>query len=278
MPANLSPLRHIPVSLLLSTSLLLGCSHHPTPITAEVRQQLGKVYLNSAGLTEKTFLNGDFPSGGMSGAMGGAGKGAAQGMDRCLDATMSSAQLAPLVLVVCTALILPADIYRGSVAGGQPTMTPAAVADMEKRTNDALRSANLSLALVSTIDDIGQRNARLAEHEMTHNTLPAPQGNETIASVAARWGYQTVMEVQVLSAGLESSDSSTPMLHLAMTARVNLIEAASGKSLLQQNYEFESQAQPIKYWFEDDYGTLSRAIVQANKQLADDIVNNVFLK
>lgn len=271
------PFRHT-VSLLVCISLLAACTAQPQPLSPAMRQQLGKVYLVSSGKPTATFINGDLDSGGMSGALRGAGKAASDGMEKCVSSSVVTMQLAPLVLLVCSVLVVPVSMVSGSVAGSRTTQSPEALAAMKQRVNDSLHSADFSLALVNLVDEAGQHNERLASYELAHGTLPPVEGKDSLYAQAARWDYQTVMEIDVLKAGLEDGDGSVPLLQLAMTVKVTLVDTATGRVRNVQEYDYTSSPQPARYWLEEDYGTLSRAIVQANTGLVQQIVDNTFIK
>ena len=260
------------------TVLLMACAHSPQPLAPTIRQQLGKVYLASSGSPTQTFINGDLDSGGVTGALKGAGKGAGAGLEKCLSSAVAAAQLAPVVLVVCSVLVVPTATINGTLSGSQPTQPAEVLAAMQRRVNDTLRSADLSLALVNLVDEVGQTNARLAPYELAHGTLPPPDGEASLYAQAARWGYQTVMEIDVLEAGLEDGDGSVPLLQLRMAVKVTLVDTATGHARSVQEYEHTSAPQPARYWLEDNYDTLSRAIVQANTELTQKIVDDTFIK
>lgn len=266
------------VSFLACITLLAACASQPQPLSPAMRQQLGKVYLVSGGQSTATFISGDLDSGGVSGAMRGAGKAAGDSLERCMSSAIATMQLAPVVLLVCSVLVVPASVVNGSVAGSRTTQSPEALAAMKQRVNDSLRGADLSTALVNLVDEAGQHNARLAPYELAHGTLPPLEGKDSLYAQAARWDYQTVMEIDVLKAGLEDGDGSVPLLQLAMTVKVTLVDTATGRVRDVQEYDYTSSPQPARYWLEEDYGTLSRAIVQANTGLAQQIVDTVFLK
>jgi hypothetical protein len=266
------------IRLLLCTLLVCGCASTPEPLSPDLRQKLGKVYVNSAGSTGETFFHADFANGGTSGALKGAGKGALTGLDSCVNNAISSGVLGPVVLLVCAPIVLPGSIARGSAAGSNPAVPATVLAEEEQQTNKILQDADLSPALVATIDEQSQQNSYLAQYEISHGTLPAPEKNESIKDIAAKWGYQTVMEVQVTKAGLETDDGKVPMMHFSMTAQVKLVEAKTGSVLQKQDYSYNSQVQPYAIWFKNDYRNITDQIVEANKTLANNIIDGVFIK
>lgn len=267
-----------PLCLWLCGLLTAGCASNPEPLPPDLRQKLGKVYVNSAGPTGETFFHADFVNGGTGGAIKGAGKGALTGLDSCLNNALSSGVLAPVVLLVCTPIVLPGSIAKGSEAGSNPSVPAAKLAEEEQHTNKLLQDADLSPALVATIDDESQKNAYLAQYEISHGTLPAPEQNESIKDIAAKWGYQTVMEVQVTQAGLETDDGKVPMMHFSMTAHVKLVDTKTGSVLQEQDYSYNSPVQPYAIWFKNDYRNLTSEIVKANHTLANNIIDGTFIK
>lgn len=263
----------LPVMLLLTS-----CASTPEPLSADKRQQLGKVYLNSAGPTGETFFHADFETGGTGGALRGAGKGAAKGLEDCLGSAIAGAQLAPLVFLICAPTRIPAVMMQGSRQGSVPVVPEETLAALEQQAVELLDNADLSPALVVAIDDLSQKNPALAAYEITHGILPLPEHNQSVNTIAAQWDYQTVMNVQVTRAGFESAKSQTPMLLFSMSAEITLYEAASGKLLDAQQYHYRSEPQPYALWFSNDYRNLVKEIARANKTLAGDIIGNVFMR
>ena len=261
---------------LICTLLLTSCASEPEPLSAETRQRLGKVYLSSAGATGETFFHADFDNGGTGGALKGAGKGAVQGLDDCVNGALGAGILAPVVLVVCAPIKMTANMVQGSSAGGAVVIPEETLANMEQQTNQVLKQADLSPALVATLDDVSQKHPALAQYEITHGILPPPENGDTLNDVAANWGYQTVMEIQVTKAGFDSDEGRVPMLHLSMTANVRLVEATTGSVIQQQDYHYNSSPQSVAAWFRDDYRNLFRELALANQAIAADIVKNTF--
>lgn len=258
-------------------ALLASCASKPEPLSVEKRQQLGMVYLSSAGPTGEIFFHADFANGGTSGALKGAGKGAVQAMDGCVNSALSSGPLAPLVLLVCTSLQVPANIAAGSAAGSEQVISEETLASVEQQANQVLQHADLSSALVATLDDLSQKREALAQYEISHGTLPVSENGETVNNVAAKWGYQTVMEVHITKAGFETDEDRVPMMHLSMTANIRLVEAKSGSVLQQQEYQYNGEPQSVSEWFSNNFRKLYRELALANQVLASDILHNTFI-
>lgn len=264
--------------LLLCAQLICGCASTPASLPPDTRQHLGKVYLNSAGATGETFFHADFTNGGAGGAIKGAGQGALAGLDSCIDGAIGAAALAPVVLLVCTPILVSTGIVKGSSAGSTPVVSAETIANLEQRINEILKNADLSPALVATIDEQSQQNNYLAQYEISHGTLPAPETGESMSDVAAKWDYQTMIEIQVLKAGFESDDGKVPMMHFTMTAHVKLVDTKSGSVLQEQDYDYNSSPQPYKTWLTNDYRNVTLEIVKSNHALANNIIDAVFIK
>lgn len=265
--------------MLLCALIAGGCASDPEPLKPELRQKLGKVYLNSNGATGETYFHArHLPKGGMSGALAGAGKAAANNLESCMNNSISSGGLAPLVMLICTPLMVPMGIVQGSSAGSKAGVSAETVGELEQQAHTLLQQADLSPALVATIDEMGQQMESLAPYELAHGILPSPEKSQTVYSVANAWGYQTVMDIQVLKTGVESEKGKVPMMHLSMKARMRLVEAASGKLIQEQDYEYNSKPQPAKYWINDQTRELVKAVAETNKALASHIIDDVFIK
>lgn len=258
--------------LLPGMLLVASCASEPESIAPDVREHLGKVYLNSAGSTGETFFHADFETGGVM------GKSAAEAMDQCLGGALMGGSLAPMILMVCAPINVPAAMMKAYNPNSKPEISEETLADIETKTNAFLKNADLSPSLVATIDDEGQHNAYLAQYEISHGTLPLPENGETIIEVAAKWDYQTVIEVRVIEAGFESDAGKAPLLHFSMTAEVKLVDTKSGSVLDKQEYRYDGTPQPYKSWFENDLQKLPEEIRKANKTLANKILDKVFIK
>lgn len=261
--------------LLPCALLITGCASEPKSVSPELRQQLGKVYLNSAGATGETFFHADFKSGGV---MGGTGKHAAEALEQCLGGALMGGSLAPAILMVCAPINVPMAMMKAHNPNSKPEISKEELADIEKQTNAILQNADLTPALVATIDDQSQHNAYLAQYEISHGILPPPENDETLAEVAAKWDYQTVAEIRVTEAGFESDPGKAPLLHFSMTAEVKLVETKSGSVLDKQEYRYDGTPQPYKFWFNDDAPLLPDEIKKANVTLANKILDKVFIK
>jgi hypothetical protein len=207
------------------------------PFSPDLRERLGKVYLNSAGSTGETFFHADFESNSMM------GKNAVEALDQCLGGALMSGSLAPVVLMVCAPINVPAAMMKARNPNSKPEISEETLADIETKTNAFLKNADLSPALVATIDEQSQHNAYLAKYEISHGTLPLPENGETIVEVAAQWDYQTVAEIRIIEAGFESDAGKAPLLHFSMTAEVKLVETKSGSVLDKQEYRYDGKPQ-----------------------------------
>lgn len=268
-------------ALLLSLGALLSlsaCTNTNTPLSAEQRAQLGKVYLYGSGGAHDTYFHGDIRKGGASGALKGAGAGAVNGLDGCLDSALGAGPLAPLVLAICTPLAVPVAIVEGGRTGSKPLISEEDLTALKNQANQTLQNADLNGALVATVDEQSQNQATLAAHEIAHGILPAPEKNQTIEQLAAQWGYQTVLHIAVSKAGFETDEGRVPLMHFSMTASATVVDTRNNKTLYSGEYRYDSAPQPVSYWFKNDYRLLADEIVKGNRQIASDILKDIFWK
>lgn len=263
-------------AFLLCGLLLTACASQPEPLPLETRQRLGKVYLSSAGSTGETFFHADFAKGGAAGSIKGAGKGVVKTLESCASSALSTGVIAPLILLVCTPLMLPANMAAGSAAGATPEVPEEALDSLEQKTNALLQQLDLSPALVARLDEMSQQHTALAQYEISHGTLPLPENGEAVNVIAAKWGYQTVMEVEVTRVGFESDRGRVPMMHLSMTADVRLVEASTGKVIQQQDYHYEGAPQTLSAWYDNHDSNIPKEIGRANQVLSRKIIEHVF--
>jgi hypothetical protein len=258
--------------LLLCALLISGCTSTPEPLSADIRQHLGKVYLNSAGASGETFFHADFET------RGTMGKDAAAAMEQCLGGALMGGSLAPAILLVCAPINVSTALMKARNPNSKPAISEEALVDIEEKTNAFLQSADLSPSLVATIDEQSQHNAYLAKYEISHGTLPLPENDESIVEVAAKWDYQTVAEIRVIEAGFESDAGKAPLLHFSMTAEVKLVDTKSGSVLDKQEYRYDGTPQPYNIWFGDDLQKLPEEITKANRTLGNQILTAIFIK
>lgn len=275
MPTN--HLAHPVVYPLLCALLITGCASEPRSIDSETRDRLGKVYLYSAGSTGETFFHADFKSDDFMG-ISGANKNAAEALDECLGGALMGGALAPTILAVCAPLNIAGTVIVGYAPNDTPKISDETLAELEKRTNDILKAADLTPALVATLDQQSQANAYLAKYEISHGTLPLPKPGESLTELAAKWDFQTIMEVKVITAGFESDQGKAALLHYAMTAEVKLTDTTSGKVINKQEYRYDGTPHSYKFLFGEDNEKLSDEIKLANQTLANQILDKIFIK
>ena len=264
--------------LILCTLWLAACAASNTPLTDEQRQQLGKVYLHGASSAHDTYFDGDIRRGGASGALKGAGAGVINGLDGCLNSALGAGPLAPLVLAICTPLAVPAAVVQGGREGVKPLISDEDLMALKTQANQALQDADLNGALVATVDAQSQSFSALATYDISHGILPAPEKNQPVEAIAAQWGYQTVLHIEMSKAGFETDDGRAPLMHFSMTAHTRLIDTRNNKTLHTGEYRYDSTPQPVSYWFKDDYRLLADEIINGNRQIASDILKETFLR
>ncbi len=262
----------------ISALNLIGCSSTSKPLTAEQRQQLGKVYLYGVGGAHDIYFHGDIRKGGASGALKGAGVGALNGLDGCLDSALGAGALAPLVLAICTPLAVPAGMVKGGHKGSVPLVSDENLIALKNQTNQTLQDADLNGALVATVDAQSQHFSALATYDISHGILPTPEKNQSIESIAAQWGYQTVLHIEVTKAGFETNGGRIPLMHFSMTAHTRLIDTRNNKTLHTGEYRYDSTPQPVSYWFREDYRLLANETINGNRQMANDMLKDIFLR
>jgi hypothetical protein len=207
------------------------------------------------------------------------GKNAVEALDQCLGGALMSGSLAPVVLMVCAPINVPAAMMKARNPNSKPEISEETLADIETKTNAFLKNADLSPALVATIDEQSQHNAYLAKYEISHGTLPLPENGETIVEVAAQWDYQTVAEIRIIEAGFESDAGKAPLLHFSMTAEVKTgrdkIRIGTGQAGIPLRWHTTAL---ITSWFGDDLQRFSPGkLRQANRtRLPADILSARF--
>lgn len=262
--------------LILCTLWLAACAASNTPLTDEQRQQLGKVYLHGASSAHDTYFDGDIRRGGASGALKGAGAGVINGLDGCLNSALGAGPLAPLVLAICTPLAVPAAVVQGGREGVKPLISDEDLMALKTQANQTLQSADLNGALVATVDEQSQNQPALSGYEISHGVLPPPEKHQSIEQLAAQWGYQTVLHIEVTKAGFETDDGRIPLMHFSMIARTHLVDTRNNKALHTGEYRYDSAPQPVSYWLSNDYQLLADEIIKGNKNIASDILKNIF--
>ncbi|MEZ5435935.1 MAG: hypothetical protein R3E67_05110 [Pseudomonadales bacterium] len=266
-----------PLLPLLLLPLWLGaCTNANNSLTAEQRTQLGRVYLYGASNALETYFHGDISQGGTGGALKGAGNAALDGLDGCLDSALGAGPLAPLVIVVCTPLVVPAAAVKGGRAGSQPLMSEENLAELKNQINQTLQTADLNAALVATVDEQSQKRSALAAHDISHGILPAPENNQTIEQIALQWGYQAVLHIEVTKAGFETDDGRVALIHFSMTAKTKLVDARKNQVLHTGEYRYDSTPQPVNYWLKNDYRLLADEIIKSNRQIANNMLKDIF--
>ena len=284
------PLHHAwiwcPISFLLLLGAL-GCAHTPpTPLSEEVKAQLGRMALAAARYAPEIEY-GIPGQGGAGGAVIGAAKGLGLGT---LTAAVCFVTIGHVPEACVLALGTPYFVVRYAVDQARQGVPHEEIAPGEAAVkgtfaardyHEALRDQVPPLVLartgqlVSPLPDLGP--ATPAENCSYRNL--APHGIDTVLEI-------TVQRVALQPNGIRSSASASiwsigadelnPVLHLVATTRTRVIKTVDESVLFNATRQHDGRGATFTEWSVNDAQLLRDELEQFLPRLASEIVAQVF--
>lgn len=222
----------------------------PPPPSEEMRSELGTVRVSEVPTDIKAVFTGP-----AMGASQGASRGAAMGSAGLIAFAAEGGPLGGLLVV-----FLPVAALVGAVAGAA-NAEPAATVD-EKATllKGALEDLKVPEAVRGCVDDaLAQRTSPLG------------------AVVSSDDGASTILEVVVEKFGLATPWGINRPGSFVMTERTRLIRSSDGTEIYKHWLTYRGPARPFDDWVAQSPTTLREEAARACRELAERLVDEVFL-
>jgi hypothetical protein len=251
----------------------LGCSHipiGPSPLPAEVREQLGRIgvaYQGPASLTVQTK------------PVRGAGQGARQGAGAVLGGTFEAIKgggdprgAAGLIM------LSPGIVAVGALVGAVLAPSAAAVAEAKTVLDQAVADPALPVAVRDRLLHAVQRQR---PHAVPVFLVPEFTAEEEVIAQAVRSheGIDTVLEVYGPTIALPKRDYTgniNPALRLSISLYSRVIRTADRALLYTYAAEHRGDARTFTAWATNNAQPLREEVDRASETLANQIVAQLF--
>jgi hypothetical protein len=272
----MEPLTRHPRSLGLVVLVFLGslgCSHTPvgpSPVPAEVREQLGRIgvaYQGPASLTVSAKP--------VRGAAQGAGKGAVTALVGTFEACKGGGDPRGVAGLI---ILSPGIVAVGALAGAVFAPSAAAVEEAETVLDQAVADPDLPAAVR---DRLLQAVQTQRPHAVPVFPMPDPTAEEEVIAQAARSheGIDTVLEVYGPTIALLKGDFTgniNPALRLSISLYSRLIRTADRALLYTYAAEHRGEARTFTAWATNNAQPLREEVDRASATLATQIVAQLF--
>ncbi len=265
---------------------LLGCAPAPPPkLPSETeRAGFGTVGVVAARFPPQDMHLTDAVIGKDAGAAGGAGKGAQNGARKAWDEGRDILNDLPPELRPIGLVIIPLFVVVGAAIGA----TVGAIDGAEQAiAKDAAEEIRVCISEVLMTPQI-QRNARnrvlaVAIRETSRSFVAindqgpfVPQAPIGYRSLADR-GIDTVLEVSILKAGLAGGRGDHLDLQAFFLAQVRVVRVADDSEIFRREGWYGTEYHPLHKLCADNGRVLQAALEGVYANMADAIVEEVFL-
>lgn len=296
----------VTVAVSITYAITYGCATIPTtaPPSPQIREQLGRIGIVplSSPIQGKFYTS--WSKGKGTGALYGATLGAAAGASAFLlypilnagtfvspgaIVAAASGPYAPFafILLGIGALAVLYGTGKGA-AYGEAAAVPAETAkQIEQQIDDFLADMKLSSGLAEVVYAAGASKRSLAKNAITLLEEVNFEPNNSY-DIFFGQGIKTILEVSVTEIGFQEMHKPPPDLSVGeqsedhpikfyMNARTRLVEAANDTILYTRNFHYAGSYQPLTAWLETGGQGLELEFKQAQANLADRIIHELFL-
>lgn len=241
----------------------------PGPPSEAVRSQLGVVGIE----VNSSSPHGEFQTfaqGRGEGVARGAAEGATQGLLEALAQGARSGGGGPYAVAATSIAALLLTIVGGVTGGaiGAYQAVPADVArDIQEQVDRVLRDLNLAQRLADQIILDSMDRPDLAQHMLLHLDSRTEGRNDV----------DSIVTIEVTESGFQGGRSANPEVSLYAIARITVSRSADGSLRYQRDFRYDSAPRPYRTWFEDGSRLLADAFQRAVVNLAERILDELFL-
>jgi len=297
----------VTIAVSITYAITYGCATIPTtaPPSPEIREQLGRIGVVALSSPIRGEFYTTWPKGKTAGALTGATAGAvgsAAGVWAALSiaagtaltpATIISAASVPFfgipLLIVLGAGAIGVFYATGKgAADGEARAVPEETAkQIEQQIDDFLTNMKLSSGLAEAVYGAGASEPSLAKNSITLLGEVNSEPNISYDNFSSQ-GIKTILEVSVTEIGFQEmhrpppdplvlEETSDYPIKFYMNARIHLIEAANDTVLYTRNFQYEGLYRPLKAWLETSGQGLELEFKQAQANIAERIIHELFL-
>jgi hypothetical protein len=249
-----------------------------SPPTAETRAQLGRVGVLALASSPKgdfhTFAKGRGVGVAKGGALGG-GEGLLYGLAAASRGAASDPYAGAAILLGGLIFMLVGATV-GVVAGAVKAVPAETAESIERQIDKTLDTMNLSVNLAAAVCD-----ARMSRPDLKNcsiaNLGSVKPGDALPFCEYARDDISTIVQIEVTDAGFQGGTGKRPSIAFYMQARVRIMNTAAGDTLYTRDFRYLSEERMFREWVGDDAKQLAGGFRDAQKDLADRILDELFL-
>ncbi len=253
-----------------------SCATVPPP-TPETRAQLGRLGVVALASSPKgdfrTFAKGRGVGAAKGAALGGGG-GLLYGLGEA--SVGASNPYAAAVIILGGLIFMLVGTTVGAVTGAV-TAVPAETANgIEQQIDKTLDTMNLSTNLAAAVFAAQASRSDLKPHSLV--SLGSVKPGDTIPYCDyLHDDIKTILQVEVTDVGFQGGTGKRPVIALYMNASVRMIDTATGGNLYTRDFRYLSEERAFDEWLENDAKQLAIGFEDARKDLADRILDELFL-
>jgi hypothetical protein len=297
----------VTIAVSIIYAITYGCATIPTtaPPSPKTREQFGRIGV----VALSSPIHGEFytqtPKGKTAGALTGAAEGAvgatmgvwaalsiAAGTVVTPAAIISAASVPffgiPLLIVLGAGAIGVFYATGKGAADGEARAVPKETAkQIEQQIDEFLTNMKLSSGLAEAVYAAGASKRSLAKYAITLLEEVNTEPNNSYDTFYGQ-GIKTILEVSVTDIGFQEMYRSPPdplvweksgdyPIKFYLNARTRLIEAVSDTVLYTRKFQYEGSYRPLTAWLETSGQGLELEFKQAQANLAERIIQELFL-
>ena len=263
-----------------------GCATQPPALPEELRAQLGTIGIVSAQYTPEPDFEGygtgfsDHTSGAWEGLKSGATEGAKAGPG--VGGSMVESLPADLPFMLLTVLVTTVVATVGAITGGLGGMTMGMINPQDSNPRDDQEV--VKQALDTYLQKLGMQERIRKEVVAVARMNPSHQVRELDKEGPTEWGQlvsyhqlteqglDSIVEVSVLSLGLEGTSGFNPEFSIFMVVRADLRRVADDALLYRARFNYTSPSQPFDEWMATHALAFRMTLDKGYRSLAEQIV------
>ena len=297
----------VTIAVSIIFAMTYSCATIPTtaPPSLEIREQLGRIGVVALSSPVHGEFYTQWPKGKTTGALIGATEGAAGGAvglwaalsiaagTALTPATIISAASVPffgiplLIVLGAGAIGVLYTTGKGAADGEARAVPKETAKQIEQQIDEFLTNMKLSSGLAEAVYDAGVSKPSLAKNSITLLGEVNFEPNISYDSFYGQ-GIKTILEVSVTEIGFKEMHRAPPdpsvweqsgdfPIKFYLNARTRLIEAVNDTVLYTRNFQYEGSYRPLTAWLETSGQGLELEFKQAQTNLAELIIHELFL-
>jgi hypothetical protein len=253
-----------------------GCASTPAPLSPESRMQLGRVGVLALSSTPSVEFHA-FAKGWAAGAAKGGAVGMIEGLLNSLTEVIRNQPSGPysgVATLISLVVLSTVNTTVYGVWGGLKAVPAKTARQIEQDLNTAIGDVNLANDLAEKICALSVSRPDLDRYAVIH---VAPSGTTSALGDLSKQDIDTLVEVQVTEAGFRGGSGIQPLVSFYLNAHIRLLATDNGTEIYTRDFQYLGRERPFVEWFSDGFRELLSGFRQAVFNLADRIVDELFI-